>query len=189
MTSAVLQALRAATHHLHEALDLRLDLPDRLIDLSARRAIVRRFEGFQGGLEAALGDHLDRVSDLQLGRRRRAHRFAGDLAVLGRPDLAPAPVCPIPHATSKGEALGLLYVGEGSTLGGKAITKALAARGASLRGLGFLDPYGDDTGSMWRGFLAVLEREAAARPDRIVAGAVMGFTHAIAWLCEAEAPA
>ena len=187
MTSAVLQALRAATHHLHETLDARLDLPERLADMAARRAIVRRFQGFQSGLERALGGHLDHLPDLDLAGRRRAHRFAADLAALGAPATPPPSVCPMPRAGSIGEALGLLYVGEGSTLGGKVIGKRLTARGVSLTGLGFLDPYGDDTGSIWRGFLAVLEREGGRCPDQVVAGGVSGFTHAVAWLCDQEA--
>lgn len=186
MTSAVLQALRAATHHLHETLDARLDLPQRLADMRGRRGVVRRFQGFQTGLERALGERLDALPGLELARRRRAHRFDDDLAALGAPREPSAPICPVPRAGSVGEALGLLYVGEGSTLGGKVIGRGLAARGVSLAGLGFLDPYGDDTGSMWRGFLAVLEQEGG-RPDQVVAGGVSGFTHAVAWLCDEEA--
>ncbi len=186
MTSAVLQALRAATQHLHETLDARLDLPERLADMGERRAIVRRFQGFQTGLERALGDHLDNRFGLDLARRRRADRFASDLAALGASSAPSAPVCPIPAAGSVGEALGLLYVGEGSTLGGKVIGRRLIARGVSLTGLGFLDPYGDDTGSMWRGFLSVLERDGR-NPDQVVAGGIAGFTHAVGWLCAEEA--
>jgi heme oxygenase len=187
MTSAVLQAVRAATHHLHEILDARLDLPERLADMSARGAIVRRFEGFQAGLERALGDRLDHLAELELGRRRRAHRFEADHAALGGPARPRPPSCPVPAAGSVGEALGLLYVGEGSTLGGKVIGRRLEARGAPLTGLGFLDPYGDDTGSMWRGFLAVLETHGGGCADQVVAGGVSGFTQAVAWLCGQEA--
>ncbi len=81
----------------------------------------------------------------------------------------------------------MLYVLEGSTLGGQVIRKRLLARGQAMTGLSFLDPYGPETGRRWKDFLAVLQRECP--PDDVrsgeaaAKGAVTGFDRAGAWLC------
>ena len=79
----------------------------------------------------------------------------------------------------------MLYVLEGSTLGGRFITGALAARGVTDPDLAFLDPYRDQTGVRWRGFLAVLVREV--RDNGLIAeacrGAMRAFDHAETILC------
>lgn len=133
-----------------------------------------------------MGDVLTPIAGLNLAERRRAHRFAADLAVLGL-DMASLPVCAAPPALSAGEAFGLLYVSEGSTLGGKVIGKRLKAIGQDLDGLAFLDPYGARTGDLWRGFLAALDREATTEAfrDEAVRGGVAGFQAAEQWFnCE-----
>lgn len=190
MASDVLEALRRATSPHHQRLDSGLGLPEALAAPDRRRRIVGRFYGWQAGVERALGESLDGVTGLDLETRRRARRFAPDLAALDI-DRASLPLCPVPSAQSLGEALGLLYVAEGSTLGGKVIGKALQSGGHDLEGLGFLDPYGTRTGEMWRGFLGVLEREARSERVRAeaVRGAVMGFQQAERWLNPTEVAA
>jgi len=115
MTSSALQALRAATSEAHSRLDQGLDLPRHVSRPDRRAALVARFQGFQVGIEAAIGRRLDGRTELAMAHRRRADRFTADLAELGGAR-RPRP-CPIPPARSDAEALGLLYVSEGSTLG------------------------------------------------------------------------
>jgi heme oxygenase (biliverdin-IX-beta and delta-forming) len=85
---------------------------------------------------------------------------------------------------TRAEALGALYVLEGSSLGGRVILKELKRRGASLAGLGFLDPYGADTGKRWRSFLIILERELTSCEQKAdaVKGALNTFAFANACL-------
>jgi heme oxygenase len=81
----------------------------------------------------------------------------------------------------------MLYVLEGSTLGGRIILRMLASRGVQDPSLAFLDPYGAQTGARWRGFLAVLAREADDNEERIAQacdGARSGFSHAERLLCQ-----
>ena len=73
-----------------------------------------------------------------------------------------------------GEALGWLYVADGSMLGGRVMRKAMVADGISLDGLRFLDPYPGETGTRWQAFMAVMESECgagrAARADILKGG-------------------
>ena len=109
-------------------------------------------------------------------------RIISDEGGSAAPQPAAAPEAP-PPVGSLGEALGLLYVLEGSTLGGKVIRRQVEASGGDMAGLTFLDPYGAQAGERWRSFLAVLDRAAGAEPEGAVAGARAGFRHAELRLC------
>jgi len=77
--------------------------------------------------------------------------------------------------------LGILYVSEGSTLGGKVILKnVLAASESGFAGASrFLNAYGDQTGSRWKSFLSALDNYQSGvgevMRDSIIEGAVYGF--------------
>lgn len=184
MPTDVLTRLRAHTRGPHEALEADLDIFSHLASAAGRRRLTRLFHGLHAGAEAVLTPWLSAVQGLDYDARRRGPDLDRDLAHFGEP--APPP-CPLTPPTSRAEALGLLYVLEGSTLGGQVIRKRLLSQGASLDGVSFLDPYGSDTGRRWKTFLTVLDRECP--PDRpeageaAVRGGVAGFTAARAWLC------
>lgn len=190
MASVTLASLRAATRSHHERLDAGLSFPEALASRTGRRRMAGRFYGWQAGVERALGDLLSDIEGLELETRLRAAGFDADLRALEL-DMAGLPICPVPAVRTPGEAMGLLYVVEGSTLGGKVIRQRVRAGGGDLEGLGFLDPYGVRTGEMWRAFLGVLEREACSDGVRgdVVRGGVMGFEQAELWLNPALAAA
>lgn len=76
-------------------------------------------------------------------------------------------------------ALGILYVIEGSTLGGRFILKNITTIPGldSGKGVSFFNGYGDKTGSYWKSFLNKLseyERNYDCG-DSIIAGAVYAF--------------
>jgi heme oxygenase len=121
-----------------------------------------------------------------LAPRPRAGLIANDLADLGM--TAETPPHPREPPSSTGVALGWVYVAEGSMLGGRIIRRRLSAAGSDLKGLSFLDPYGDQTGDRWRAFLTVLEQACAdgtASIDQVVRGGVEAFAFAHATLSPA----
>lgn len=184
MVGTTLGRLRDATATAHQRLEARLNILDKIADPAGRRRLVERFHALHAGAEAVMSPLLAAVPDLAYDGRRRSGDLARDVAALG--GRAP-PAVPIPAPASAAEALGRLYVLEGSTLGGKVIGRQVAARGQDMTGLSFLDPYGPETGERWRSFLAVLEREGAASEaacEDIVRGGVAGFAQAEQWLCE-----
>ncbi len=84
----------------------RLDAVRRFAECASREALIRRYAALHVPADAALAEALEPVAGLEFGARSRAHllsRFVGE---------APA----FPRPRSRAEALGLLYVLEGSTL-------------------------------------------------------------------------
>jgi heme oxygenase len=177
MTSDTHRRLRDATRDRHERLEARLDILNRLLTVPGRRELVAGFHALHAGAEAALEPLLGGVPGLDFHARRRSERLARDLAGLGG-RVRPSPPMPVYGVA---QALGVLYVLEGSTLGGRVIRRHLAANGGDMAGLGFLDPYGAATGDRWRSFLDVLDAEADV--DSLVAGAVAGFDYSERCLC------
>ena len=179
--------LRNATASAHRHLEMHLDAINLLSALTTRGGLVARYYTFYSQVEAALKPHLKLLPGLAFASRCRTPLLAKDLLALGcRPSSDHKFNL---HLSSLAEALGGLYVLEGSTLGGRAILKDLTRRGASVLGLDFLDPYGAKTGELWRSFLNVLERETAsceAALSKAVSGAVKVFAFAEDCLCQKE---
>ena len=77
--------------------------------------------------------------------------------------------------------LGIVYVTEGSTLGGRVILKNVQKKLGLEPGQGatYFAGYGDDTAKMWKEFLGrLIEYEAqTGERDRIIAGANYAFKY------------
>ena len=182
MTSPILDHLRSATRDLHDGLERRLDVFARVADPVQRRQMVGRFLAFYRPAEAALSRVLIAEPGLDFDARRKVPALERDMAAL---KAAPPADAPLALPAGRSEALGFLYVLEGSTLGGRVIDKQLRVRGLSSEGLSFFQGYGEATGARWKAFCAVLERAddkaAAAR------GARSAFAQMEAWMCGAPA--
>jgi heme oxygenase len=163
--------LRQACEDAHQRLEAGLGVVEQLSG-PERAGLVSRYRAFHEAAESAMAPWLVNVPGLEFEARQRAPLFSG---------MSGGNAATIPTLRSRSEALGFLYVTEGSTLGGRLILRELADRGTSLEGLGFLDPYRAETGARWRSFLAVLEcevGESANRLDEAIAGASKGFAFA-----------
>lgn len=180
MPSPIHLRLRDATRAAHERLEIRIDLLNRVADRTQRIVLAQGFLRLHAAIEGAAEPWLASRQGLDFAARRRTPILRRDLAALGA--LAP---CQAEHLSAPSEAwaLGLLYVAEGSTLGGQVLRRELAARGEDFTGLGFLDPYAADVGRRWRDFQAVLAETPTGRADDLVAGALAGFALGERLLC------
>lgn len=187
--SSVHARLRQETAGAHARLEAEVDIFARTSDPSARADLARRFHGFHAGAEAVLEPLLGGIDGLDFAGRRRTPVIEADLRALGHA-LPDRPEAKGPALADVPEALGLLYVLEGSTLGGRVIRKQLLKAGQDLKGLGFLDPYGEAVAERWRSFLAILDREcpssAPGRGTAAVRGALGGFAWARSLLPASE---
>jgi heme oxygenase len=183
----VLVRLRAGTAAEHEAVETTLDLLDPGLTRARLIEMLTRMHGFWCAAEDSLDAWADAApadaAELHWPRRRRAHLFAADLEGLGAPAARPGrPRLPAVPAT--GDALGRLYVLEGSTLGGIFIDRHLAAlpqrAGASFRAF---SPYGAETGAMWHAYRTATRArvDAGVDADLVVATARQTFTALAAW--------
>jgi heme oxygenase len=176
--------LRTVTGPAHARLEASLNLLDDDLDLDRYRATLLRFHGFwrvwQPRMAALFGEPAF------LAPRRRLHLLRADLAALGlsAAAVAQSPSCPPVPLADPREALGSLYVLEGSTLGGRLVQRHVQARLGALGGAGcsYFNGYGDRTGAMWREFQARLDREPAHHQPAITRGATATFDHLTRWL-------
>jgi heme oxygenase len=177
--------LRDATRALHDRVEEAVGLPASVGDVEDYRRVLARFWGFHEPLETALAEVAWGGFDFE--RRRRAAWAAADLQALGLSTeaIARLPRRPATRPSSVEEAWGVLYVLEGSTLGGRVIRRALQpVIGPELaRACRFFDGRGAEGGALWRAFLAALEAGVATEGGRSAAqkGAEGAFRDMIDW--------
>jgi heme oxygenase (biliverdin-IX-beta and delta-forming) len=160
----------------HHALEDGLQIQERLSEVATRGPLIAGYSALHRETEAALRPHLWDMPDLAFSSRVRSRQIPSKIELLWNGKLLVNPV--LPAIGTKAEALGALYVVEGSTLGGRKILQALRSQGLPTDGLHFLDPYGKDAGAKWRLFLRVLERETALSEttmNECVLGAIKAF--------------
>ena len=182
----VLTRLRAATAAAHEDLERNLAVTARAATAVGRGQLARDYYLLHAPADGALAPWLMSVPGLDYAKRRRTPLLKTSLRRLGvaTPSLDAAPKFPALDGCA--EALGFLYVIEGSALGGRTILRSLARTGIDLGGLDFLDPYGPNTARCWRSFARVIERDVGAVETRLgqaCRGATKGFAYAKACLC------
>ena len=158
------------------------------ISISDYRWLLRRLYGFHRAFELSLAQMACDPS-LDVEARARSALIADDLQALGLDavEIPALPLCPdLTPPRDAAEALGALYVVEGSTLGGVQIARALQAVVAEPNGRGrrFYLGYGDRHGAMWRAFLERLESLADRPRDAAAAmrSAVSAFERFEAWM-------
>lgn len=158
---AILRARTAADHATTDAAFSRFDLGDResyVLFLLAHGRVL-----------PAIEEALAREPSLPAWRPRAGH-LAEDLKFFGRDLPAPLRLEPAPGPA---ESLGLLYVMEGSRLGGRVLLGRVAPDFSALYLAATHRP------GEWRAFTTRLDERAACEPpdwlDRLVAGARLGF--------------
>lgn len=123
-------------------------------------ALLRRLFAFHHAVEDRLADAPSLLPyGIDIAARRRSGLLLDDLAFLGAA-ASPLPAPPdLPALRSAAEALGCLYVTEGSTLGGRELARRLdhLLPPDSDSGRRFLLGHGPRHGAMWREFCAALE--------------------------------
>ena len=161
--------LKAQTRRQHDAAEgspaMRAVMSDGLAHSDYRDHLARLL-GFYTPLEAALAkvDGLDTWVPGLDDRLVKTGWLAEDLSALD-----PGPMAPTGHMPALGvaEALGVLYVVEGSTLGGRLIERHLQ-RTLGLTphdGARFYHSYGEARGPRWTTFKAALDAYGEAHPD------------------------
>lgn len=157
------QALRAATHDQHVALESQplseaissatVSADDYRGYLVRLYALVREVEGRVRGAGAG--------SPAAWADGERLTRLTADIAAMGG-DLPPERE--LPRDDSAATLWGLMYVIEGSMLGGTLLASRLARRADLAGALSYLSGSSDRTAARWRAFCADMER--ALRPEQ-----------------------
>ncbi len=153
------------------------------------RALVARFWGIYAPLEAALREVDWEALDIDFAARSKAGWLVEDLMLLGMgsEDIASLPRTQrLPTIKGPADAMGVLYVMEGASLGGQIISRQLETQLAITRSTGgrFFSSYGSEVGGKWRAYVAVLEAfgDSPAIAARIERAALETFACFEAWL-------
>ena len=185
--------LKDVTRPCHEAVEARLGRRRFTESLEAYGRTLRLFYAFHRPLEEAFARIPGWAGvGIDPQERRKTPLLAADLRRLGiAEDSTPPPGAgPLPLPGDLAEALGVMYVLEGSTLGGRYIRKQVQA-GLGLTpgdGASYFDSYGDRVGAMWKAFGAAVDAFATtgAVRDAAVRSAVATFTAFDAWFAADE---
>lgn len=125
--------------------------------------LLTKLYGFYYGIEKLMMEsNLDRIIDLDYSKRSKIGLLKSDLEFFGYCADEISEIrkfIPWSLSFAEGQVLGVLYVLEGSTLGGQIITRHLREKFEfqDNNGLSFFNCYGSLTGKMWKEFQAVLD--------------------------------
>ncbi|WP_426757076.1 biliverdin-producing heme oxygenase [Myxococcus sp. Y35] len=192
--------LKSETRPHHERTEALVRLLDADLTPSAYGHHLEALLGFYAPLEAKLASlGLDSVAGLSIQTRWKAHLLEADLRAFGHDarSLARLPRCEdLPALPGVPEALGCLYVLEGSTLGGQLILRHLRRHfeGKPSGAFAFFTAYGDEVGPRWRAFGEAINQASELAADeafdaRVVSGAQETFDAYAAWLRQEQAHA
>ncbi len=148
--------------------------------------ILQLFYGYFGGLELLIDQYINAQNLPDHNERRKTAALATDLANLGSVLPQKAANTELPQISNALQAFGALYVIEGSTLGGKIISKMVQQHLGinNGKGLSFFDGYGEDTGKKWKGFQQILNSIAPSKTeqDEVIAAANNTFEKFRDWM-------
>lgn len=173
-SEGVLERLRRETAELHREVEKMTDLPGSISTREDYAQLLRRLYDFHTAVEARLTNPFWAMGWLDLGialpTHRRAHLLSEDLHSLGAvPDEA---TVWLPGLDNIGQALGCLYVVEGSSLGGRVLAPAFRAALGEVP-TGFFDSDERMHPHPWRSVMAGLRKfnVSAGSADDVVLGA------------------
>lgn len=168
---SLLKKLKDHTANEHAALEAQLDITRHFQSTSSYRALLEKFYTLYAPLEEKLAAAVDwEHAGWNFEARRKTPWLEQDLLILGlaQPELEALPLCEdLPQIQGLPEAIGCLYVLEGSTLGGQFITRFLQKSLPDVTpdmGGSFFAGYRDQTGPQWRQFGEWAEAQAARDP-------------------------
>ncbi|MFA0924364.1 biliverdin-producing heme oxygenase [Xanthomonas fragariae] len=177
--SSAALALRHATqdtHRLVEAVPLMQALGQGRVDRTAYAQILRRHHALLAGLEHQLSDWLSTLVGSGWQYRHRVPTLREDLRMLGQ---QPDPPVAAPVADNDAARWGMLYVIEGSQLGGRVIARSVRKHHPALADALRYFELADEDPAGWRRFQAVLDQRLDTPSARAAAidGAQAMFAH------------
>lgn len=189
----VATVLKQQTAREHQALEEKI-LPrlQGLQNMNDYAQLLKIFYGYFKPVEDRIGTqlHLKDVPDLQ--QRRKADWILQDLTFSKSHTEHLRLATHLPQINNSIQAFGALYVLEGSTLGGRGITKMLLKNPVlqlQQTQVRFFNGYGADTGPRWMAFMAFLNQQdtTPAALEQMASSANETFTLFKNWIQEHDA--
>ena len=160
----IIEQLREATSEKHQELDNAM-LPV-FKDATNQEKYIELLKKFYGSFKPlyTLIDNYVGIEEIpDLPQRRSVANLEKDLLHFDIDLVTISQLKQLPSITSKADAMGALYVLEGSTMGGVYLAKMLEKQLGidEMSGLSFFSGYGKETKAMWLTFIDSLEQFAA----------------------------
>jgi heme oxygenase len=148
--------------------------------------LLHLFYSYFAGLEQQINAYINPSNLPDHAGRRKTEAIADDLKALGSQVPVIANGDDLPQINNELQAFGALYVIEGSTLGGKIISKMIQQylNINDGTGLSFFDGYGDQTQQMWDTFKQKLNDivKSEADEETVLAAANQTFSQFKQWI-------
>jgi heme oxygenase len=179
--------LRDATAIQHRKVEKDLDLLSPSFTREHYVALLKRFYGFHLPWELKVTAALETELPDFFEPRKKLQNLEADLRYFGSAteDLSSIVLCNnLPPLNSIGSVLGSVYVIEGSSLGGRILTRHFNEQ-LGIRpdaGCRYFSGYGDGTGQMWSAFGQLMARRPPTENDEILTAAVSTFEFMGGWL-------
>jgi heme oxygenase len=158
----MIEQLREHTAQLHQDLE-RVLIPviKQANTPAAYIKLLQLFYGYYYPLEQYIAAHIDTTFPGGFENRRKAAQLLQDIQAMNGTLPDPCPTCSdIPEIHDNAQALGAMYVLEGSTLGGQVICQIIQ-RNLQVpevnHALSFFNGYGEETRAKWDSFVHYLE--------------------------------
>lgn len=182
-----IEKLRSETKHIHQALEKVMIPGIKQADTpEAYAKILNVFYGYFKAIENLLDAQLDEKVVPAYTQRRKADIILQDLKAMSLNGQLPPLATDLPQISNLHQALGAMYVLEGSTLGGQVITKMLKQNlnVNDTAYLKFFSGYGDETQKMWASFMGVLDQHAQdeSRQGEMIEAAINTFAKFKLWI-------
>ncbi|MFT3824156.1 MAG: biliverdin-producing heme oxygenase [Chitinophagaceae bacterium] len=156
--------IKEATKTAHQQLEKKVVLQLKAIRNEADyAALLKNFYAYFNQVEKAIAPYITPELLPDYKDRRNSSYLKKDIEELGF-STDELPVATAPLITNTQQALGALYVMEGSIMGGSIIVQMLA-KGGVTRGVSFFSGYGPATGEMWGKFVTVLNANASTATE------------------------
>ncbi len=153
----------------HEQIEAQLDIPNRITDPSAYRALLSGFLTFYEPMEHALSKLDWDGAGIDFKSRRKTQLLAADLQAceVNTADLRRCRT--LPPVTTPAQGLGCLYVMEGATIGGQVVHRMLRKHlGPWIDDRSrFFQCYGTEKGNRWREFREALDAFGAVHDEAL----------------------
>lgn len=176
--------LKMTTAQVHEQLEKKMDMMSQLENIDTYKNLVKKFYQYYSPMEEKLQTF---ASELPMEGRMKLHLLKNDLLNLGfsEEEIQGLPkASTLPAIVSASQALGALYVLEGSTMGGQVISKHLRSKLGILpdNGGSFFWAYGEKTMPMWLSFKSFLNT-FTGDSSKTLESAKATFLSIEKWLC------
>lgn len=161
--------IKEQTQAAHQSLEKQVvGIIKSIQSLSDYANLLRLFHAYFGGVELLVDKVLDKNLMPDYAERRKTELLKNDLQILNYHANDLLAESDLPRISDHFEALGAMYVMEGSTLGGVHISRMIREKLPALdeNAISFFTGYKNQTQEMWQKFRQALDKDNFHKEDR-----------------------